>query len=136
MSLPTTPGLPAGAQPLIATSNQAAASIASAQLVGYTSAQISGLTATITYLTRMTITAGGATLAAMTTVQLTGLTNGQTQKFAYGATAGAGEPSPTLDVMFDPPQPAAAANTAIKAEMGSLGSGNTHALIVLQGFHV
>jgi hypothetical protein len=81
-----------------------------------------------TYFCGFAATSGGATAAAAVNLTITNLITG-TATYIYGAVAGAGVPSPSLVVLFNPCLPANAANTSIVVSMPSLGTGNINAIV-------
>jgi hypothetical protein len=118
---------PFGSTPISASSGNVAAAVATATL-----AAAAGKT---TYIAGFTCTSGGATAAATVSVTVSN-TIGGTMTFNHGAQAGAGVPSPPLVVIFDPPLPASALNTAIAVSMPSLGTGNTQAAVNAWGYQL
>jgi hypothetical protein len=118
---------PKGATPISASSGNVAAAVATATLAGAASKT--------TYIAGFTCTSGGATAAATVSVTVSN-TIGGTMTFNHGAQAGAGVPSPPLVVIFDPPLPANALNTAIAVSMPSLGTGNTQAAVNAWGYQL
>ena len=123
---PRIAGFPNGVIPLTVSSIQGANTTITATLTG-----IAGETV---FISRLTITNGGATAAGMTSCQVTGLTSISTLSLMVGAPVGAGVPGVPTDLEFNPPIPATDPAVGIKATLGALGTGNTHASIVLQGF--
>ena len=119
--------IPFGATSVSASSGNVAAATATATLPA-----AAGKT---TYIAGFCSSSGGATAAA--TVNLTvSNTIGGTMTFNHGAQAGAGVPSPPLVVIFDPPIPANALNTAIAVSMPTLGAGNTNASVNAWGYQL
>jgi hypothetical protein len=119
--------VPFGATSISASSGNVAAGVATATL-----AAAAGKT---TYIAGFTCTSGGATAAATVNVTVSN-TIGGTLTFNHGAQAGAGVPSAPLVVIFDPPIPANALNTAIAVSMPSLGAGNTNAAVNAWGYQL
>lgn len=112
-----------------ATSALAANAVCSAQLGAVSATQSLGLTLAI-------VTSTGATAAACTTFQITGLNTTQIAggqiTAVFGVPAGAGVPATPLVLKFDPPL-MAAPGSAINAQIGALGSGHAAASINLIG---
>jgi hypothetical protein len=120
-------GVPVGTQ-VAASSGNVAAAVATATLPAVSANRTN-------YLTGFDVTAGGATAGAIVNLTITGLLGG-TRTYAYAAPTGAAVGANPLVVLFDPPLPASAANTAIVVSMPSLGAGNTNACVNAQGFHI
>lgn len=120
-------GYPQGATILQASSGNVANASAAATL-GAASSKL-------TYITGFTVTAGGATAAALVNGTITGLIGG-TRTFTYGAPAGVAVLATPLTVNFNPPIPANATNVAIVVTVPALGSGNTNAAVSAQGYRV
>lgn len=87
------------------------------------------------YLTGFEVTAGGATLASLVTVTVTGILGG-TQSFVFAVPAGATVGATPLVVHFDTPLAASASNTAITVTLPACGSGNTAACVNVHGYYV
>lgn len=118
---------PNGATVVTASSGNVAAATASAALPAVASV--------LNYVTGFTVTAGGATSAAIVNVTLVGVLGG-TMTFNFGAAAGATVMSTPLVVVFPVPVPATAVNTAITLSMPTLGAGNTNAAVMIHGFKI
>lgn len=118
---------PASSTPLIAGSGNVANATATATLTGVALKTM--------YLTGFTITAGGATAAAVVQVTVSGLLGGS-RIYIFGVPAGAGVPATPLNVHFNPPLPASAVNTSIAVSVPALGTGNTNAAVVAQGYYI
>lgn len=118
---------PAGATVLSASSSNVANASAAATLAGAASKT--------TYITGFTVTAGGATAAALVDVTVTGLTGG-TATFTFAAPAGATVGATPLVVMLPRPIPASATNTSIVVTLPALGAGNTKATVNAFGFRI
>ena len=86
-----------------------------------------------TYITGFTATAAGATAASVAELTVGGL-GGGTQTFIFVFPAGVTVQATTLNVKFEPPLPASAADTAIVVTLPAGGSGNTNAAVVATGF--
>jgi hypothetical protein len=119
--------LPVGAVNVNATSGNVANAQAQATL-----AATAGKT---NYITGLTVSGGGSTAGAGVTVSVAGLLGG-TIFFPVMAPVGALVPMQGLQLNFNPPIPASAANTAITATLPALGVGNTHAGITTTGFRL
>lgn len=110
---------------LIAGSGNVANAIASATLTP---------AATVTaFLAGFEITGAGATAALPVTVTVAGLLGG-TRHYTYIFAAGATTTNTPLIVVFNPPLPAAAVNTAIVVTCPAGGAGNTNNTVVAHGF--
>jgi len=120
-------GIPAGATPLVSASGNVANASAVATLAG-----AAGKT---TYISGFEITGGGATAAALVSATVAGLLGG-TATYTYGAVTGAAAVNAPLVVVFTPPLPASAVNTAIVVTLPALGAGNTNAAVVAHGYRV
>lgn len=114
-----------GGTPVQVSSGNVAAATATAALPA--------VAAKTNFLSGFQINAGGATAGACVTATVVGLLGG-TASYTYCSVTGAGLPSPSLMVRFDPAQPASAVNTAITLSVPSLGAGNTNATANIQGF--
>lgn len=98
-------------------------------------ATLAGVASKTTYISGFQITASGATAALVVDATVTGLVSGTatyTFTFPAGVTVGA----TPLVVLFDPPVPASAANTAIVVTLPSGGAGAAHAAVNAQGFQL
>jgi hypothetical protein len=89
----------------------------------------------LNYVTGFTITAAGATAAAVVNATLTGCVGG-TQTFTFTFPAGATVAATPLVVNFATPIPATAANLAITISLPAAGAGNTNAATTIRGFRV
>lgn len=118
---------PVGATPLTNSSGNVANANAVATL-----AAVAGKT---NYVTGIALTGGGATAASIVSATLAGLISG-TQTFSYGVVAGATTANNALEINFDPPIPASAANTAIVLTLPALGAGNTNAVANIRGYQI
>lgn len=126
--LPVTAAIyPVGATPLTGTSGN----VANAQA----QATLSAVAGKTNYLSSVTVSGGGSTAGAGVTVTIAG-TTGSSIFFPVMAPAGVLVPLPGLQLVFNPPIPASAANTAITATLPALGAGNTHAGITIHGFRI
>lgn len=85
------------------------------------------------YCTGFSITAAGATAAAIVVATLTG-TAGGTLSYIYAAPAGVTLQGPTLAMEFFPPLRSSAVNTAITITLPALGAGNTNAAANIHGY--
>lgn len=93
---------------------------------------LAGAASLRTYISGAMISGGGATAASVIQVTITGLTN--TLSFNIAVPAGAAVGIQTLQLLFDPPLPASADNTAIVVNVPSFGAGNTNASASAWGF--
>lgn len=114
--LPTNQILEVGAQVAAAANNQTLAAAAGLR----------------TYIAGVMVSGGGATAASIIQVTITGLTN--TLSFNVPIPAGANVGVQALQLLFDPPLPASADNTAIVVNVPSFGAGNTAASASAWGF--
>ena len=87
------------------------------------------------YLTGFSVTASGATAAAVVQVTITGLSGGSAV-YIFVAPAGVTAQAVPLVVDFAHPIPASATNTQIVVTCPALGSGNTNAAVEVRGFVV
>lgn len=124
---PSVGGFPAGATPITGASGTVAAATATATL-----AAVAGKT---TYITGFQITSTGSTGAAVVAPTVTGVITG-TMTYAYASVAGVTLGNQPLSIVFNPPVPASAVNTAIAVVLPSLGAGNTNATVNAQGFQL
>jgi len=108
-----------------AASGNVAAAVASATLPA-----VAGKT---NFLTGFTVSGAGATAALPVIVTVTGVLGG-TLSYVYVAAVGVLAANQPLNMRFNPPLQAAAANTAIVVSCPSLGLGNTHNSTVANGF--
>lgn len=124
-----TEGVVPGSTPIVASSGNVAAAVATATLAG-----AAGKT---TYITGFQFRATGATAATKVLATVTGLVSSGTQTYVINvpATSAALDIEP-LTVSFYPPIPASAANTAIVVSVPSLGAGNTNACVNAQGYQL
>jgi len=97
-------------------------------------ATMAAVAAKTNYATGFQITAAGATTALPVLATITGLITG-TLTYVFVAPAGVLVAATPLIVAFPTPIPASAVNVAIVLTLPSLGSGNTHAAVVLHGFN-
>lgn len=112
--------------PLIAGSGNVANAVAAATLTG---------TATTTvYLTGFEVTGSGATAGLPVSVTVSGLLGGS-RLFTYVFATGALLANQPLIVIFDPPLPASAVNTAIAVSCPAGGAGATNNTVVVRGFY-
>lgn len=86
-----------------------------------------------TFISGLTITAGGATVAALVSATVAGLAGG-TATYTIGAPTGATATATPLVLSFTPPLPASAVNTAIVVTLPALGAGNTNATVTAWGY--
>lgn len=124
---PALAGYPAGATPITGASGNVAAATATATL-----AAVAGKT---TYITGFQINSAGSTAAAVVSPTVTGVITG-TMTYTYVSVAGVTLGNQPLSIVFNPPLPASAPNTAIAVALPSLGSGNTNATVNAQGFQL
>jgi hypothetical protein len=117
-------GYPPKAIPVQSGSVDEAATAAVATLPG-----AAGLT---TYITHFRCTGTGATAAVGADITVAGPTNSLI--YIMGVVAGATLADVPVDIVYSPPQPAAAVNTAVTVTMASLGTGNLHAACAAEGF--
>lgn len=88
-----------------------------------------------TYIKGLSITAGGATVAALVTATLTGL--GSTLSFTVSSPVGIGAGGMPIIIDFGPGGvPASATNTAIVLTLPALGAGNTNASVSAWGYQL
>jgi len=116
-----------GAVQLGASSGNVANAVAAATLAAAASVT--------TFISGFQVSGAGATAGLPVIVTVTGLLGG-TQSFIYVAAAGALLPNQPLNVVFNPPMPASAVNTAIVVSCPALGAGNTHNCTSVQGFRL
>lgn len=124
MSLPF---VPPGAVITVGASGNVAAGTAAASLAATAGYQ--------NFVTGFQITSSGSTAAAVVDVTLTGLVGG-TITYSYTTVAGATLKNDPLIVTFPTPIPATGANVAITLSVPSLGAGNAHTGVAIQGFRV
>lgn len=129
---PLTTPYPVGADgstatPVTATSGNVAAAVATATIPA-----VAGKTA---YISGFDINGGGATAALIVNPTVTGVISG-TKTYTYGAALGATIINTPLSVIFNPPIPASAVNTAIAVNCPSLGAGNTNNTVNAYGFYI
>jgi hypothetical protein len=86
-----------------------------------------------TYISGFDVTGGGATAGSIITATVTGLLGG-TQSYNIAVPTGVTLGITPLAVVFNPPFPASAVNTAIVVTVPSLGAGNTNAVANARGF--
>ena len=113
--LNNSPLYPENAVPLASSSGKKANAAATATLA-------KGGADSVVYLAGFTITGAGATAAAVVEVTVTGVVGG-TLTYEYGAVAGAALMNAPLTQRFDPPLPAADADTDIVVSCPALGAG-------------
>lgn len=124
--LPAFPGqVPVGATAVNNSSGNIANNTAAATLPA-----VAGKT---NYVTGIEVTGAGATAAAVVVATLAGLLGG-TASYIITAPAGATVAILPLVVIFDPPMPASAVNTAITLSVPALGAGNTNVAANIHGF--
>ena len=87
------------------------------------------------YISGFEVTGAGATAGAVVSVTVAGLLGG-TATYTYTAATGAAVGNTPLIVIFDPPHPASAANTAIVVTCPALGAGNTNNTVVAHGYQI
>lgn len=119
---------PSGATPVVATSGNVAAAVASATL--------SGTSGKTTYITGFQITGSGATIGVVVDVTVTNLIGSITYHYEYAAIAGALLMNTPLIVNFSKPIPASAQNTSIVVSCPSLGTGNTNNSVNAMGYQL
>lgn len=88
-----------------------------------------------TYISGFDVTGAGATAAAVVNLTITGLLGG-TRTYTMVAPAGVTTSLTPLVVLFDPPLPASAPNTAIVVSLPTLGAGNTNVTVNAQGYQL
>jgi hypothetical protein len=86
------------------------------------------------YVTKVMASATGATAAQATNIGISGLINGASISQMIGIPAGVSN-AVSLDINFDPPIPAYAANTAITLTLPAAGAGNTLQTVSIFGFY-
>lgn len=119
---------PTGASQIAATSGNVANATATATLAG-----AAGKT---TYISGFQVYGTGATAAAVVSCTVTGIVGPVTFTYPYAAVAGVAVANTPLNVTFDPPLPASAANTAIVVSCPALGAGNTNNAVNANGFRL
>lgn len=87
------------------------------------------------YVTGFSITAGGATAAALVDATLTGVVGGPLH-YTFAAPAGATTGALPLIVELETPIPGSAVNTAVTLSLPALGAGNTNAAVNIHGYVV
>lgn len=93
-------------------------------------------TASVTnYIAGFSVTGAGATAGVPVIVTVAGIMQA-TRSFIYTFATGATVGNEPLNVIFDPPIPATAANTAITVTCPAGGAGNTHNAVVAWGFRL
>jgi len=97
-------------------------------------ATLTGTSSTTTYISGFQCEAGGATAAAIANITVSGVIGGN-MTYSLGTPTGVTLTATPLIVKFDPPVPAAAANTTIVVTMTTLGIGNVIASCNDQGFY-
>lgn len=118
--------------PVGSTAVHSASANGAATAVTATLAAVAGKT---NYLSGFRVTGGGATAASLVEVTVTGLLGG-TATYILGVVAGATAANQPLNMCFDPPIPASAANVAIVVTVPSLGAGNTKSTVSAHGFYL
>lgn len=98
-------------------------------------ATLTGTATTTVYLAGFEITGAGSTTGLPVTVTATGLLGG-TRSWTYSFAAGALVANTPLIVLFNPPLPASAVNTAIVVSCPAGGTGNTNNTTVAHGFYL
>jgi hypothetical protein len=98
-------------------------------------ATLAGAAGKTTYIAGLQVTAAGATAAAVVTGTITGLLGGTTN-FTFAFPAGAAVAASPYVVLFEPPIPASAVNTAIVVTLPAGGAGNTNTTVSAQGFQL
>lgn len=120
-------GYPAGAVPVHAASGNVANGVAAATLAA--------AAAKTTYCTGFEITGTGATVGLAVAATLAGLLGG-TATYTVVAAVGALVGNVPVAVVFNPPIPASALNTAITLSVPALGAGNTNSAVAIHGFQL
>lgn len=87
-----------------------------------------------TYITGFTISAGGATTAAIVTVTIFSVHT--MFVYVFGVAAGATIASPNLDIRFPQPVPGAGINQQITVTVGAMGVGNTISCANVYGYQL
>lgn len=95
---------------------------------------LTGAAGVTTYISGFDVTGLGATAGSTITITVTGLTN--TLTYYLTIPAGATTSFTPLQVRYNPPLPASAANTSIVVNVPSFGAGNTTAAVNAYGFRV
>ena len=108
----------------------ASANVAAASAI----ATLAGAVGKTTYISHFRCEGGGATAAQISTITVSGIATSHIHQM--GVVAGATAVNVPVDHVFDPPQPATATNTAIVVTMVSLGTGNTNASCIAEGFQL
>jgi hypothetical protein len=98
-------------------------------------ATLAAVAGKITYITGFTVSGGGATLASIIAVTVTGTITG-TLTYYLGVPAGVLVGASDLTVQFSTPVPASAPNTAIVVNVPSFGAGSTAQSAVATGFQL
>jgi len=98
-------------------------------------ATLAAVAAKTTYITGFTVSGGGATLASIIAVTVTGTITG-TLTYYLGVPAGVLVGASALVVPFTTPVPASAVNTAIVVNVPSFGAGSTNQSAVATGFQL
>lgn len=119
---------PSGATPIAATSGNVANAVATATLAGAASKT--------TYISGFQVYGSGATTGLVVSCTVTGIVGPVTFSYPYVAVAGVLLPNTPLNVTFDPPLPANAANTSIVVSCPALGAGNTNNSVNANGFRL
>lgn len=91
-------------------------------------------TTTTAYIAGFSVTGAGATAGANVLVTVAGLLGG-TRTYVYTFATGVAVANAPLNICFNPPLPASAANTAIVVTCPASGAGGTHNAVVAHGFH-
>lgn len=125
-----------GLQP-VGTSSQACSAIANGSGLAAnavaTATLVAGGSGKRTWVTKIVVTGGGATSAALVDLTITGLTGG-TRTYTIGVPSGATTGLTPLVLDFGDGFPASADNTPIVASLGAFGAGNTAARVNIFGF--
>ena len=98
-------------------------------------ATIPAVAAKTTFITGFEITGAGATAGSVVIATVTGLLGG-TASYIVSVPTGAIMGITPLQVIFNPPLPGSAVNTAIVVSLPALGAGNTNAATVAHGYSV
>lgn len=121
----------------VSTSSQAASAIANgsglAANATATATLVAGGSGKRTWVTKVVVSGGGATAAALVNLTITGLTGG-TRTYTIGVPAGATVGLAPIVLDFDGGFPASADNTPIVATLDAFGAGNTAARVNIFGF--
>lgn len=128
LNILSTTAYPSGSVPVVASSGNVAASVASATLpavVGKTN-----------YISGFSISGSGSTVGVVVNATVAGLVGGVTLTYPVIAVAGVLLGNTPMQVIFNPALPANATNTAITVSCPSLGLGNTNNSVNIYGYQL